>query len=416
MKDSGFRPIIFISHSARNDPAAHGILIKLEQYLNKNGFDVLLDETRLEGGEPWRDRLHTWMGHCHGAIILLTSKALESPWVLKEATILSWRHSLSGGKFPLLPVYLGVRTSDIENSKLFSPLALTEIQALKGLTGVKLCKAIADLLAPLRLSEAKTPQRQVEEKIAQWLGKINRPALLAEVAANLGEDLGPWNPKCDLPSKTAILLLQAPLKKLPEGLKPLLGAIPSEGIRTIVDMLRGSWVDREMAGSLILASRRPEGTRAAALNAIEQEFTAQAVIARATGGYPPWYFVQVSNAAGEDSAGSLKAQVRAALVKTVGSNNPAIINSFIKNKVGREPLFIVLPPPEGTQPLLDEADVDALMSEYPDCTLFLMTGAALPADPALPKVQRLRPSLGPDDETTAYITFRELELSSGVSK
>jgi hypothetical protein len=416
VKESSFRPIIFISHSARNDPAAHDTLVKLEQYLKDNGFDVLLDETRLQGGEPWRNRLHTWMAHCHGAIVLLTSKALESPWVLKEATILSWRYYLSGEKFPLLPVYLGLRTSDIENSKLFSPLALTEIEAIKGLTGLKLCKAMADLLGRLRSSEARTPQRLVEEKIAEWLSKVSRPALLTEVADKLGEDIRPWNPNLDPPCKIAMLLLQAPLEKLAEGLKPLIGAIPGEGIRAIVDMLRGSWVNREMAGSLIIASRRPDGMRAAALNATEQEFTARAVIARATGGHPPWYFVSVSDAAGEDVAGSLKLQVRAALVKAAGSKNPAIINSFIKSKVSREPLFIVLPPPEGRQPLLDDADVDALMSEYPSCTLFLMTGAALPADAKLPKVQRLRPCLGPDDETTAFVAFRDLELNSGVSK
>ncbi len=85
MKSSGFRPIIFISHSARSDPAAHETLTKLEQPLNKSSFDVLLYEKRLLGGEQWRPRLHTWTGCCHGAIILLTIKALESPWVLKEA-------------------------------------------------------------------------------------------------------------------------------------------------------------------------------------------------------------------------------------------------------------------------------------------------------------------------------------------
>jgi hypothetical protein len=405
-----FRPIVFISHSARNDPAAHETLANLEEYLNTNGFDVLLDETRLEGGEPWRNCLHTWMGHCHASIILLTPKALTSPWVLKEATILSWRYSLSLGKFPLLPIYLGLRSSEVEQSKLFSPLALTEIQGLKGLEGTDLFKAIADLLAPLRLAQAKTPQTLLEEKIAEWLARVNRPALLNEVADRLGEDLGPWNPKRDLPSKVAMLLLQAPLEKLADGLNPLLGAIPNEGVRAIIDMLRGSWVNRELAGSLIIVSRGPKGTRAAALNASEQEFTATAVIARATAGYPPWYFIRLSNAAGEDSAGSLKAQVRAALEKTVGSKKPAIIDSFINKKEGREPLFIVLPPPEGRQELPDEADIEALMSDYPSCTLFLLTGTSLPPDEKLPKVQRLRPCLEPSDEMDAYVTFRDLEL------
>ena len=164
-KPRQFRPIIFISHSARNDPAAHTTLTKLQQYLHKNGFDVLLDETRLQGGDDWRNHLHTWMGHCHGAILLLNKKALDSKWVLKEATILSWRRSLSGGSFPLLPVLVGISATDLAESVSFNPLALTEIQALKNLTGAKLGTAVVELLASLRLrgSEDATASARGED-------------------------------------------------------------------------------------------------------------------------------------------------------------------------------------------------------------------------------------------------------------
>src|SRR6266404_5841155 len=137
-KPQRFRPIIFISHSARQDAKAYTTLKTVGAHLKSNGFDVLVDETRIQGGEPWRDCLHTWMGHCHGGVVLLTPKALSSAWVLKEATILSWRQSLSAGSFPLLPVFLGVQPGDLAKSEQFSPLALTEIQALKKLTELAL--------------------------------------------------------------------------------------------------------------------------------------------------------------------------------------------------------------------------------------------------------------------------------------
>jgi hypothetical protein len=157
-KASQFRPIIFISHSGRGDIETYPTLKKVEQYLEKRGFDVLLDETRIQGGEPWRNCLHTWMGHCHAAIVFLSPKALASPWVLKETTILSWRQSLSGGKFLLVPVLIGLRASDLAKSEQFNPLALSEIQALKNLTGVTLAKALVKLLAHLRSIGADTPQ------------------------------------------------------------------------------------------------------------------------------------------------------------------------------------------------------------------------------------------------------------------
>lgn len=404
-----FRPIVFISHSARTDPDAYPVLKVIEAYLKKNGFDVFVDETRIEGGEPWRNCLHTWMGHCHGAIVLLTKKALSSRWTLKEATILSWRQSLSGGKFPLLPVFLGLSSGDLAKSEEFSPLNLNEIEALKNLNGAKLCRALVKHLAPLRTLEARTPQREMEEKIAEWLSQVSRPALLNKVADNLGEDLGGWNPKRDLPSKVAMLLLQAPFEKLVDGLDPLVGAIPGESLRLIVEMLQGSWVDRELAGGLALVARKAQGTRVAALNASQQEFTTKAIIARAKGGYPPWLFVCLSSAAGEDLVGSLKAQVRAAFEKLLVTKNPGIIDLFMQKREKREPMVIVLPPPETEQSLPDDADVEALLRAYPLCTLLVMTGASLPPDNKLTNVQRLRPHLRPREEDEAYTSFVDLE-------
>src|SRR3954469_15485232 len=144
------RPIVFVSHSARGDPDSHASLKAIEAQLKKAGFDVLLDETRLKGGEPWRNCLHTWMGHCHGAILLLTPKALQSPWVLKEATILSWRNSLSApGEFLLVPVLLGISPNELAANTVFAPLNLQEVQAIKGLKGAALAKALVALFEPL---------------------------------------------------------------------------------------------------------------------------------------------------------------------------------------------------------------------------------------------------------------------------
>jgi hypothetical protein len=354
------RPIIFISHSARADADAYPELKTLEKHLKKSGFDVLVDESRIQGGEPWRDCLHTWMGHCHGAVVLLTARALESPWVLKEATILAWRRSLSNGRFLLLPVFFGIRSTDLAKSQSFAPLALAEIEALKKLTGLPLAKAVAKLLDPLLSAIADTPQRELENKIAGLLSELKRPALLEKAARNLGQDLGGWRPNRDAAGMLAMLLLQAPMEKLAEGLGPLVGVLPKESLRSIIDMLRGSWVNRETAGMLALVARKARGTRAAALNATEQEFTATALIARASGSHPWWYSIPVSDASGEDMGGSLKAQVAAAVTREAG--NPAAVDAFLSIKENRGAAVIVLPPPAEEQALPDDTVIQGLLS------------------------------------------------------
>ena len=55
-------------------------------------FEVFLDvRGGLKAGDVWREGLHTALRTCSAGVVLLTPESLESQWVLKEATILSWR-------------------------------------------------------------------------------------------------------------------------------------------------------------------------------------------------------------------------------------------------------------------------------------------------------------------------------------
>ena len=70
------------------------------------GYKVLLDKDRLEPGDDWRAKLHGWLGTCDGAVILLSEDSIQSDWLRKEATILTWRKSLRS-ELLLVPVFLG---------------------------------------------------------------------------------------------------------------------------------------------------------------------------------------------------------------------------------------------------------------------------------------------------------------------
>lgn len=132
---------VFISHSAKDDLTGE-ILDKLYENLRKN-FDVLLDRERLKPGVEWRLELFSWLARCHGAVILLSADALESSWVLQEATILNWRRHYEK-EFTLIPVLLPSVNNDKLKGGWFSAIDLTRIQMVRGDTGDEIVRSIVN--------------------------------------------------------------------------------------------------------------------------------------------------------------------------------------------------------------------------------------------------------------------------------
>ncbi len=121
---------IFISHSAKEDDAK-AVLDALYRRLKTARFDVLLDRERLTPGREWRLELFTWLKRCHGSVILLSADAVESSWVLQEATILTWRRQYEKG-FVIIPVYLPPVTPSALESGWFSALDIRRLQGVVG--------------------------------------------------------------------------------------------------------------------------------------------------------------------------------------------------------------------------------------------------------------------------------------------
>src|ERR1017187_5155766 len=118
---------LFVSHSSHAD-ASRTRLRTVCQKLENAGFFVLVDYEEIKSGDAWRDRIHTSLAECQAALILFDEEALNSPWVLKEATILSRRRALEKDSFRLFPVRLGSVAKDDLETKQFAPLLLNEIQ------------------------------------------------------------------------------------------------------------------------------------------------------------------------------------------------------------------------------------------------------------------------------------------------
>jgi hypothetical protein len=93
-------------------------------------FKVFLDvRGGLRAGDVWRSGLHDALRTCSAGIVLLTPESLESRWVLKEATILSWR-AFMAEPMVLVPIVLDVSRAQLEE-RGFGALDLDAIQWLK---------------------------------------------------------------------------------------------------------------------------------------------------------------------------------------------------------------------------------------------------------------------------------------------
>ena len=124
------KPLIFISHSAKDDFAIQ-VRDTLYAKLVEMGFDVLMDKERLEIGTAWYKMIWEWIQQCNAAIILFSKDALDSPWVFFEATTLLTRRD-EEQTFDVLPVrFTSVSREELDKSN-FAPFRINDIQAVTG--------------------------------------------------------------------------------------------------------------------------------------------------------------------------------------------------------------------------------------------------------------------------------------------
>jgi hypothetical protein len=412
------KPLIFISHSAK-DTEARSRLDAIVGQLTAAGFRVLLDRKRLQGGNDWRRVLHTWMGHCDAAIALLTPGALQSPWVLKECTILSWRNeqqSKNGQERFFIPVFAGVSEADLLREPAarepdFRPLSLTDVQALNGLDAAEVAQKLSSLLAPLKAAD--TPLRLIEEKLANLL----RPAgdqVLARVMEDLDEEADEeWQAGVDKATAAARQLLQAPYGKLPPVMKRMAGVgLPRANLIQAINILEAFWVEPNAAAMLDATTRAPLGSRAAMLNAQNAAFTVGSYIGRAGLTYPRWRSVLISPVGGENLLADVSQTVFDAMAKRADATDPEEIREYFLNFEQYEPTLVVVPP--AVQEQLSATEFGSLLTTFDYCTFVVTTGAALPGQTVLPEARRIRPELDSGIEKDAKLKFQTCRDLAGT--
>jgi hypothetical protein len=231
------KPRIFVSHS-NNDAHSPPYIQEIESVLGAAGFDVLVDRSRLQAGAKWRDEIYTWMGLCHGAVILVSDAAIcpDSIWVPRETSILLWRQTLDKN-FPVIPVCIGHVTPPDLGRGVFTDMQLREIQA--GHTPQELASVLRQRLSSLLVQ--KTPLETLALRIAELLRTVS-DAGIEEAAEQIELNLSPWAPH-DMRLTLALKLLHVPLRDSVRGLEVVAEYVDSATADHILSMIAPSWVN-----------------------------------------------------------------------------------------------------------------------------------------------------------------------------
>lgn len=190
-------PTVFISHSCKDheeappDGLAPAEVVARQQRLDfarkirdeikaqldtVAGLDVFLDvRGGLQPGDVWQDGLHQALRSCSGAVVLLSPESLKSGWVLKEATILSWRVFL-GEPIKVVPVVLGVSDEQIRE-RGFVSVNLEAIQwvTVRDTTNAERARAVSEVvtaLTPVAQSGLRSDQTQWKTTAERWLVEL----------------------------------------------------------------------------------------------------------------------------------------------------------------------------------------------------------------------------------------------------
>jgi hypothetical protein len=399
---------IFVSHS-NSDPDSAAYIEAVDAALTGAGFEVLVDRKRLEPGARWRDEIYTWMGLCHGAVILVSEAAMRpgSVWVPRETSILLWRRTLDP-KFVVIPACLGtVSPADLDGG-VFQDMQLGEIQTAPAATPADLAAALTGRFAPL--AAPRTPLEVLASRLAELLRPVSDGAVEEAIEA-LAIDLGPCTPPGDPRLALALALLQAPLRDSLYALEVLAESMDGSKADQVLSMIAPSWVDLCAARWLADCGTRAEDKPAAVLNAATP-FCARMYVDRASCRPPKtrWPIVTPTAVHGERPAQEIAAEVEQNLIHEFRlADDPAMPDPRVRlaallrerQRDGR-PVFAAL----RFSPAI-AATLPELQRLLPSVTFVLLSGEEFPAPAFLEgrRVCLVEPRLAPGAEAQAQLDF-----------
>jgi hypothetical protein len=388
-------PRIFISHSSADDPA---LVLSLHDALNAAGFRVLLDRTRLAGGDDWRNEIYTWISRAHGAVVLLSEVALRSRWVRYELTALTQRRWFDAD-FRLIPVVVPPVTTAALHSAELDPHNLRALQAVSlDAHAPRRFDGIVDLFRPLLTTFSDTPVDRLETTVAKELPP--EPDVLERAARLLGQSHDDDERACD-PTAVARSMFHAAVETVRDALAEIAGGRVSRSqIRKIVDIVLPFWVDPQATIELAREAAAPAGPHRILLLNSTHPFLGKLYAQRAALQYPlKWELVPVTTAGGDDLVGSVVAELRDhfrqidALLD--GASNEEI-DTDIENTATMDPVIVIIVGGATS------AHLSELRNRYPRCIFLALVGAQLPSAAMLAahRMSVLNPPISSEREQT----------------
>jgi len=372
--DSASGTRIFISHSAKEEHASQA-LVALEQALTALQYDVLLDKTRLQPGNIWRQDLYNWMCSCHAAVILFSEAALTSDWVFLEATILSLRRQ--DNQFALIPIFLGDVETALRQSR-FCHLALTDIQGISRRDAEDTVRLLIELLEPLKRRQRGWNRSELlEQELAHILrrNEVSKEGL-DQLCLAFSMSCPHWAPSADAFAITARRMLQTEFEAAIGCLLSLGRILSPKAQLEILGLLAPGWVDPRPAVRIQQISEVREGTRTVGVNGSLVDFTGNMYVRRASFGDPAWRVITAHSCLGEDPAASLIDEIWTTLRRTLaieGSDDEETAEELEQVIQKGDRFFVQFAPP-----IPDREVLRRLREAFPQLVFVVLAGDERP--------------------------------------
>jgi hypothetical protein len=397
------RPTVFISHSAQGDAKVWPLCEHAREYLLAHQLGVFLDSHSLTAGSAFRAEIHQNLFSCDGAVIFLSSRALDSAWVLSEVNLLGWRKR-NNPQFPLLPIVVDGLSPDDPRMRAFEPVQLAEIQFLRTSDPLRIERELARVFAAL-------PSGPEDDRIRAWIEDIC-VALEGVAAPHLcraAERLGIAQlAHCDaalLRRRLACELLRTDnLIRVRDALHALKHGMSEAQLRMVIARVEPNWVNVTAASNLLHIFTQVATIPFAAING-QRTDTGDHYIRRATCCTDESYRIAVSAVTGEGRAAELIDQYTKAIARAFGLEFASLEEVQAALRDEQSKVYLILPSPATSEEVLVE-----LAAAFPNTAFVLLTGTQLPKEGAydVVEVKSVLPPLGPSDEQLAHSRARRL--------
>jgi hypothetical protein len=400
-------PVLFVSHSSADRELA-GRVVRL--IAERTSCKPIIDQHDLEQGTEWRQQLYQWMAKCQAALLLLTDHAIESNWVLQEATILRARKALEPKFRAFVVTSPGLRERKPERWRLFEPLQLDELQGLRTEDEQQIADAVNAGLADMAGCETYFDRLTglIADNLSSFREKVNALDTIAQ-EMHLGDD--DWERLFGGDSRIVQLIARrlcrgnlSRYRNLRDFLQTLKGVgVPPEALKDLLESIAPYWVDLG-AAACIPAAASAGGARVVAIRSSWlQAFTAARYLARHYRVYRREPIV-LSLAGGNELAGLL--DLRSQFIDAVRESNFAFagkteaeIVARVQRSAASAEQFVLLPEQDA------DDDAWALAGEFPQYVFIVPIRDATGRRQQWRRCHWVEPELSAGDEEERYFEF-----------